>query len=129
LYTTKRTTITIIAAFLIYGSVFSVGFVFAEKPDPCFGNDACEGYPCTNNPHQLLTTCCWVMFNVNTCQDCYIDPLTNDFGYCGLPYTLRGYDINGIITPGLHLRMLQHQQQQQQQPQKQKNWYLNAFTV
>jgi hypothetical protein len=27
--------------------------VFTEKPDPCFGKDACEGYPCINYPHQL----------------------------------------------------------------------------
>jgi hypothetical protein len=99
-----------VAALLSYGSIFPAHLAFAEKPDQCFGNNACEGYPCTNYPHQLRTTCCWVMFNVNTCQDCYVDPLTDDFGYCGPPYTLMGYEINDNITPELHLQALHYQQ-------------------
>lgn len=50
------------------------------------------------------------MFNLNTCQDCYVDPLTNDFDYCGPLYTLKGYEIKGTITSNLRLQTFHYQQ-------------------
>ena len=64
----------------------SVQPVFAEPPDPCFG-DGCEGTDCSDIFSGTSVHCCWTGPNGNIiCQVCWINP-EGGFGYCDPPRT------------------------------------------
>jgi hypothetical protein len=68
-----------LAAELTYSPIF-LPRVFAEPPDPCFG-DSCTRSLCHNDPKTLSATCCWGV-NAGNCQDCNIDTQSGEFVNC-----------------------------------------------
>lgn len=54
--------------------------VFAEPPDPCFG-DSCSRSVCHNDPQTLSAGCCWGV-NRGNCQDCNVNTQTGEFENC-----------------------------------------------
>jgi hypothetical protein len=78
--------------FLISGAIcsqLSVLPVFAEPPDPCFG-DGCEGTSCSSTEYDFTsdTTCCWTGPNGDPiCQTCSTDNDTGSTLYCDPPRT------------------------------------------
>jgi hypothetical protein len=86
-------------AFLVSGVVcsqLSVLPVFAEPPDPCFG-DGCEGTDCSDIFSGASVQCCWTGPNGDIiCQVCDKNP-EGGFGYCDPPRTKA--DSNTIAPP------------------------------
>lgn len=90
--------------FLISGAIcaqLSVLPVFAEPPDPCFG-DGCEGTSCNSSEHDLTTDtlCCWTGPNGDPiCQLCSSDNDTGATLYCDPPRTKGRADSSTIAPP------------------------------
>jgi hypothetical protein len=73
--------------------------VFAEPPDPCFGDD-CEGSTCSNKYGESVL-CCWLGPNGENviCQRCEIDLPSGDFVNCTTPASKGQRDSNVIAPP------------------------------
>jgi hypothetical protein len=77
---------------------FFVVPVFAEPPDPCFG-DGCEGGFCNDLFPGKAVQCCWNGPNGNSiCQLCWTDDQGNFF-YCDPPRTKDKADSSTIAPP------------------------------
>jgi hypothetical protein len=87
--------------FLVSGAIcsqLSVLPVFAEPPDPCFG-DGCEGTDCADIFSGTAVQCCWTGPNGDPiCQVCWINP-EGGFGYCDPPRTNGRADSSTIAPP------------------------------
>ena len=71
--------------------------IFAEPPDPCFGDD-CPGSRCDNYPDGGYAVCCWTGPNGHEiCQACDIT-LGGDFDNC-LPPSSKGVPSGVIASP------------------------------
>ena len=85
--------------FITVGLIYSpntMRTIFAEPPDPCFGDD-CPGSRCTNYPDGGYAVCCWTGPNGHEiCQACDIT-LGGDFDNC-LPPSSKGVP-SGVIAP------------------------------
>jgi hypothetical protein len=76
-------------------SPFSVYPIFAEPPDPCFGDD-CPGSRCFNNPGSAQ--CCWTGPNGDEiCQSCDVSE-SGDYENCTPPST-KGIPGSNVIAP------------------------------
>jgi len=89
-------TFLFVAVGLIY-SPNTMRTIFAEPPDPCFGDD-CPGSRCTNYPDGGYAICCWTGPNGDQiCQACDVSP-GGDFDKCDPPMT-KGIPDSSIIAP------------------------------
>ena len=99
----KRTNIMVLVStflFVAVGLIYSpntMRTIFAEPPDPCFG-DGCEGTWCSDLADDAALQCCWTGPNgYQICQICWkLDD--GSFAGCDPPRT-KGIPDSSIIAP------------------------------
>lgn len=84
----------LLLAQLTYSPIFLLR-VFAEPPDPCFG-DSCARTQCHNHLDKGTAGCCWGV-GAGNCQECAVNTQTGEFENCTPVYR------HAPVIPGKNL--------------------------